>query len=91
VAKAKQETIDAVEELFKPIPEVTKAAEEYEKARDDWMAKSGPVKNAKKRLIQVMQAYELPAYRHDDLRVKLIPGATKVKVSRGEDDEPEDD
>jgi len=71
------------------IPEITKAAEEYEEARDAWMKKSGPVRAAKEKLIDAMKKHSVQRYDEDDLHVDLKPGKESVKVRRGDVDAEE--
>ncbi len=67
------------------VPEVTAAAEAYEKARDAWMATGEPVRKAKQTLIDTMKAHGMSVYIEDDLRVELRAGKDSVKVRRGDD------
>ena len=86
MARAKQEHLPEVPAPV-VIPAVRKAAEKYEEARDDWMAKSGPVKEAKEKLITAMKAAGVLQYDEDDLHIKLKPGKESVKVTRGEEED----
>lgn len=71
------------------LPPVRKAAERYVEARDEWMSKSGPVKDAKEKLIAEMKKHGVQQYDEDDLHVTLKPGKDSVKVTLG-DEEDED-
>ena len=69
------------------IPELTAAAEVYERARDAWLEASRPVQDAKKLLIAAMQQHGIEKYDVDDLHVKLKPGKARVEVRRGDEDD----
>ncbi len=89
MAKARQESLPEME--LKSVPEIIKAAEEYETARDEWMEKGAPVRSVKSKLIRVMRKYELGQYRDpDSLLVKVSEGKPKVKVMRGEEEDEGD-
>lgn len=82
--KPRQQALSKDLESPGKIKAVTDAACEYEEARDVRIAASGPEKEKKDRLIQLMQKHKLTEYADTDagIRVRLVPENVKCKVER---------
>jgi len=78
----------------KTIGEIDAAAEAYVSARDERMKLTEQEVASRDALIQVMKKHKVDVYRADaspPLVVTLIPGEDKVKVTRADDDEAQED
>jgi len=83
---AKQQNLKGVPER-QVIPAITKAAEKFEELRDEWMRADQPMRDAREKLIAVMELNGVTEYVEDDLKVVVKPGKKAVKVKRGDEDE----
>lgn len=69
------------------IPEIEKAAESYETARDDRMILSEKEVETRTKLVGLMQSRNLNSYRYDGKLITIDPGQTKVKIKAIKEDE----
>jgi hypothetical protein len=69
------------------VPEITQAAEAYQKAKEDRVRKLSHEIQKHDALMALMKTHDLKIYRDGDLTVTVVDGKEKVKVKRQEDDD----
>lgn len=70
---------------------IRKAAEHYEKCKEDHKLATEDLTDAKRKLIEVMHEQERDVIQLSDMRIEIVPGEESVKVKRAKQSEENGD